>query len=201
MLTLHTRLDRIAAANVVIDGELTLPYELREKSRLRATLNSGEEAAVFMQRGSVLRDGDLLRGDDGRVVRICAAPEATCRVECGDAGTLLRCAFHLGNRHTQVQVAGTVERPFMRIRHDSVLKEMLEGVGATVTNEDAPFEPESGAYGDAGGGHAHGHGHGHAHDPASSHASQPRAWLQSLLAPVPLRQKIHRPSDRDPEPK
>jgi urease accessory protein len=196
MLSLHTRIERSAAADVVVDGELILPYELREKSRLRATLASGEEAAVFMQRGSVLRDGDLLRGDDDRVVRIRAAPEATCRVECADVGTLLRCAFHLGNRHTQVQVAGTAERPYMRIRQDSVLKEMLEGVGATVTNEDAPFEPESGAYGDAGGGH----GHGHEHGPASDAAAHPRAWLQSLLAPVPLRQKIHRPSDRDPEP-
>lgn len=203
MLTLHTRLDRIAAADAAVDGELILPYELREKSRLRATLSSGEEVALFMQRGSVLRDGDLLRGDDGRVVRIGAAPEATCRVECPDAGTLLRCAFHLGNRHTQVQIAGTGEQPFMRIRQDSVLKEMLEGVGATVTNEDAPFEPESGAYGDAGGGHAHGHGHGHSHGHGTvpGNASQPRAWLQSLLAPVPLRQKIHRPSDREPEPK
>jgi urease accessory protein len=202
MLRLHTRLERSAVADVVVDGELTLPYELREKSRLRATLNSGEEVAVFMQRGSVLRNGDLLRGDDGRVVRVWAAPEATCRVECRDAGTLLRCAFHLGNRHTQVQVAGTAEQPFMRIRQDIVLKEMLEGVGATVTSEDAPFEPESGAYGDAGGGHAHGHGHGHdhSHSHPSTEATQPRAWLQSLLAPVPLRQKIHRPSDREAEP-
>jgi urease accessory protein len=199
MLTLHTRIDRASASGIVVDGTLILPYELREKSRLRATLDSGEEVALFMQRGSVLRDGDLLRGDDGRVVRIGAAPEATCRVECPDAATLLRCAFHLGNRHTQVQIAGSGERPFMRIRQDSVLKEMLQGVGAIVTDEQAPFEPESGAYGDAGGGHSHGHGHSHGAAPDES--SQPRAWLQSLLAPVPLRQKIHRPSDREPEPK
>lgn len=166
MLTLTTK---IADAEH-IDGELVLPYELREKSRLRAQLASGEEVAVFTVRGTVLRGGDLLKGDDGRVVRIVAAKESTYAVACDGTRGLLRCAFHLGNRHTQVQVDGCL----LRIRKDTVLKDMLEGLGATVTEEAAPFEPESGAYG----GHHH-HAHGHP------------------LAPVPLRQKIHRPGDTE----
>ena len=172
MLTLHTKVARADA----IAAELVLPYELREKSRLRAALTSGEEVAVFTVRGTVLRDGDLLRGDDGRVVRIVAAAEATYRVACPTPRDLLRCAFHLGNRHTQAQVGDG----FLRIRQDSVLKEMLEGLGATVTAEDAPFEPESGAYG-GGGGHGHHHGDDGGHHP---------------LAPIPLRQRIHRPTDK-----
>lgn len=171
MLTLHTKVDTAET----IDGELVLPYELREKSRLRAQLASGEEAAVFTVRGTVLRDGDLLKGDDGRVVRIVAAKEATYRIDCATPRDLLRCAFHLGNRHTQAQVTGDARNAFLRIRKDTVLKDMLEGLGATVTEEQAPFEPESGAYG---GGHHHGDEHHHP------------------LAPVPLRQKIHRPSDK-----
>lgn len=171
MLTLHSKIDTART----IDGELVLPYELREKSRLRAQLASGEDVAVFTVRGTVLRDGDLLKGDDGRVVKIVAAREATYRVDCSTPRELLRCAFHLGNRHTQAQVAGDPARGFLRIRKDTVLKEMLEGLGASVTEELAPFEPESGAYG---GGHHH---HGDDHHP---------------LAPIPLRQKIHRPSDR-----
>jgi urease accessory protein len=173
MLTLNTKVDHAD----VIGGELVLPYELREKSRLRAQLTSGEDVAVFTVRGTVLRNGDLLRGDDGRVVRIVAAKEATYRVECVTPRDLLRCAFHLGNRHTQAQVAGEAASGFLRIRKDPVLKDMLQGLGATVTEEEAPFEPESGAYG--GGHHHHGDDHGH-----------------HLLAPVPLRQKIHRPSDK-----
>src|SRR6476646_3111677 len=77
MLTLNTKLDRADQ----VDGELILQFELREKSRLRAHLASGEEVAVFTVRGTVLRHGDLLRGDDGRVVRIVAADEATYRVD------------------------------------------------------------------------------------------------------------------------
>lgn len=171
MLTLHTKIETATD----ISGELILPFELREKSRLRAQLSSGEEVAVFTVRGTVLRNGDLLKGDDGRVVRIVAAKESTYRVECETPRTLLRCAFHLGNRHTQAQVAGDGGKGFLRIRKDPVLKEMLEGLGAKVTEELAAFEPESGAYG---GGHHH---HGDDHHP---------------LAPIPLRQKIHRPSDK-----
>ncbi len=165
MLTLHTKL---TAADRV-DDELTLPYELREKSRLRATLASGEEVAVLTVRGTVLRDGDLLKGDDGRIVKVSAAPEATYRVECATPQALLRCAFHLGNRHTQAQVGDG----WLRIRKDAVLKDMLAGLGANVIEEQAPFEPEAGAYGG-------GHHHGDAHHP---------------LAPIPVRQKIHRPGD------
>jgi len=164
MLTLHTK---IASAGAIA-AQLVLPYELREKCRLRATLDSGEDVAVFTVRGTVLRDGDLLTGADGRVVRIVAAPEPVYHVTCADPHALLRCAFHLGNRHTQAQVGDG----FLRIRADPVLKEMLEGLGATVLAQRAAFEPESGAYGG---------GHGHHHDGA--------------LAPIPLRQKIHRPGD------
>ena len=171
MLTLHTKTEHAEK----IDGELVLPYELREKSRQRAQLASGEEVAVFTVRGTVLRDGDLLKGDDGRVVKVKAAPEATYKVSCESPQALLRCAFHLGNRHTQAQVGDG----WLRIRKDTVLKDMLAGLGASVTEEQAPFEPESGAY-SAGFGGGHHHHDGHHHHP---------------LAPIPVRQKIHRPGD------
>ncbi|MES2128484.1 MAG: urease accessory protein UreE [Pseudomonadota bacterium] len=160
MHTLHTKIDHADT----IDDQLVLPYELREKCRLRAQLASGEEVAVFTQRGTVLRDGDLLTGESGQVVQVVAAPEPTYRVACTHAHMLLRCAFHLGNRHTQAQLGDG----FLRIRVDPVLREMLLGLGASVEAEFAPFEPESGAYAVP---------HTHA------------------LAPVPLRQKIHRPGE------
>ncbi len=169
MLTIHTK---IARADTVF-AQLVLPYELREKSRLRAVMSNGEEVAVMTPRGTVMRDGDLLQSDDGRVVQIVAAREPTCRVECESAFALLRCAFHLGNRHTQAQLGDG----YLRIRKDTVLTEMLQGLGAVVVDELACFEPEAGAYG---GGHHHGGDDAHPHNP---------------LAPIPLRQRIHRPSD------
>ena len=166
MLTLHTKLER---ADAVYD-ELVLAYDQREKCRMRARLSSGEDVAIFTVRGTVLRDGDLLTGEDKRVVRVVAAPEPTYVVHCATPHILARCAFHLGNRHTQTQIGDG----FLRIRVDPVLREMVEGLGARVEQQSAAFEPESGAY--SGGGHSH-RDDGH------------------LLAPVPLRQKIHRPGD------
>ena len=169
MFTLHTKLAHAAT----VDDTLVLDYDRREKCRLRVTLASGAEAALFMVRGTVLRDGDLLTGPDNKVVRVVAAREPTYAIRCADALTLVRCAYHLGNRHTPIAIAADL----LRIRVDTVLREMVEGLGAIVTEEDAPFEPEQGAY--SGGGHHHGE-HG---------------GRNALLAPVPLRQKIHRPGD------
>lgn len=166
MLTFHTKIPAAAA----LYGSLVLPWDQREKCRLRAPLASGEEVAIFTVRGSVLRDGDLLTGEHGQVIKVVAALEPTYAVHCDSAHALVRCAYHLGNRHTQVAIGDGV----LRIRADAVLKEMVEGLGARVVAERAVFEPEAGAY--AGGGHAHGHG-------------------GDLLAPVPLRQRIHRPGD------
>ena len=174
MLKLTTRIETAPRT----DGELVLPYELREKSRLRATLTSGEEAALLLPRGTVLRGGDLLAGDDGRVVKIVAAPEAIHRVECHDADEFARCAYHLGNRHTPVQIIGAIDGHYtLRMREDKVLADMLEGLGAHVTLEQVPFEPESGAYfghGRDDGHHHHGNEamHDHAHAPRIHHATK-----------------------------
>lgn len=179
MLTLHTKLPAGADANTApaIHADLVLPLELREKCRLRAMLSNGAEAAVYTVRGTVLRDGDLLTGEDpSLVVRVVAAGEALYHVTCADPQSLLRCAFHLGNRHTQAQVG----IGFLRIRADAVLKDMLLGLGAQVDECRAPFESEAGAYGDGHGGHGHG---------------QSDAYIGGglPLAPIPARQKIHRP--------
>ena len=166
MLNLHTKITGPCDPY----GRLVLTYDQREKCRLRGRLESGEEVAIFTARGTVLRDGDLLTGEDRRVVQVIAALEPTYAVHCASERDLVRCAFHLGNRHTQVQIGAGL----LRIRVDPVLREMVEGLGARVVEETAVFEPESGAY--SGAGHSH-RDDGH------------------LLAPVPLRQKIHRPGD------
>jgi urease accessory protein UreE len=165
MHTFHTKVDNAAH----IAARLVLPYDQREKCRLRARLDDGEEVAIFTVRGTVLRGGDLLTGADGRVVEVVAALEPTYAVRCTSEFALARCAFHLGNRHTQVQIGAGM----LTIRADPVLREMVEGLGATVEEQAAAFEPEQGAYAGA----------SHRHD-------------DHLLAPVPARQKIHRPGDQ-----
>ncbi len=133
------------AAQPACDAELNLPFEMRQKTRLRTTLASGEEIGLFLERGTILRDGECLQADDGRVVRVVAAGEDLFEVRCTSPEALARAAYHLGNRHTPAQIGAG----WLRIAADPVLAEMLRGLGASVTPLRAPFEPEAGAYGGA----------------------------------------------------
>jgi len=139
MLTLRERVATQAGVDVV----LTLPFELRQKSRLATTLADGEPVALMLPRGAVLRGGDCLRADDGRHARIVAADEDVMDACSSDVNTLARVAYHLGNRHAPVEIGDG----FVRFASDTVLATMVEGLGARITALRAPFEPEMGAYG------------------------------------------------------
>jgi urease accessory protein len=142
-------------------ARLVLPFELRQRSRLLASLDSGEEVGLLMPRGTVLRGGDRLQSSDGRLVEVVAAPEELSIVRSADGRQLARAAYHLGNRHIAVQITADS----IRYLKDHVLDDMLRGQGLQVTHEILPFEPEAGAYASSHShGHDHGHSHGHSHD-------------------------------------
>ncbi|MFJ2983302.1 MULTISPECIES: urease accessory protein UreE [unclassified Pseudomonas] len=150
-------LNRRIAESDTITGSVTLDVDSRIKSRLRVTLDDGREAGLMLERGHLLRGGELLADASGsQVVRVLAAPEAVSTVRCSDPHLLARAAYHLGNRHVPLQI----EPGLLRYQHDYVLDDMLRGLGLTVEAEQAPFEPEAGAYQSA----PHGHSHGHAND-------------------------------------
>jgi urease accessory protein len=142
------------------DATLTLPLHERIKCRLRVTLDNGRDAGVFLARGATLKDGDLLRSEDGYRVRIRAAAETLSCVRSADPHLLARACYHLGNRHVSIQI----EPDRVCYPHDHVLDDMLRGFGMTVEVLQAAFEPEPGAYGgSAAQGYAHHHHHDHAH--------------------------------------
>lgn len=128
---------------------LTLPWEQRVKSRQRVVLDNGREAGVFLPRGGVLNHGDILVSEDDMLVQVCAAEEKISTVLCDNPLVMARACYHLGNRHAEIEIA------LGRIRYlqDSVLDTMMRGFGLEVVIEQAPFEPEAGAYA---GGHHHG---------------------------------------------
>jgi urease accessory protein len=164
-----------SSASVTRGLSLTLPFQDRQRSRLRVELSNGQEALLLMPRGSVLRGGDRLALSDGRVVLVLAAPEQVSTVRTSEAQALARAAYHLGNRHIPLEVG----EGLVRYLHDHVLDGMVRALGLVVVVEQAPFEPESGAYGRRGHAHGHsqeegsgasGHGHGHAYDTPGPHA-------------------------------
>ena len=144
MLTIQSRTE----SRDRFDVELVLPFELRQKCRLRTQSTTGEEVGLFLSRGEILRNGDFLQADDGRCVKVTAKPEKVLQIGCADALQLTRVAYHLGNRHVPLQIG----QGWLRIANDYVLRQMVEGLGGVVVAMEAPFEPESGAYGS---GHMH----------------------------------------------
>ena len=129
---------------------LILPFAERSKSRLRAVLDDGEEVAVFLPRGTVLRGGDVLVTAAGGHIAVEAAPEALLEVRAASPLALMRAAYHLGNRHIPVEIGPG----YLRLEYDPVLADMLRRLGVDTRGAELPFEPEAGAYG---GGHRHGH--------------------------------------------
>ncbi len=147
MIELTQKLTETATA----EATLTLPLESRVKSRLHAELDDGREVGLFLERGIALKHGDLLSSNDGVIVEIIAGNETVSTVRCTDPLLLARASYHLGNRHVALQI----NPGQLRYLHDHVLDDMLIGLGLEVTVEQAPFEPESGAYGSAGSHHHH----------------------------------------------
>jgi urease accessory protein len=155
VLKINLRLDKATDHPRLAERRLRLPFGERSKSRLRAVLDNGEEAGLFLERGTILRNGDLLLADDGRVVEVEADCESVSTVHTDDPLLLARACYHLGNRHVALQI-GT---GWLRYQHDHVLDDMLRGFGLAVRVELAPFEPEGGAYVS----HAHATSHTHSH--------------------------------------
>lgn len=135
---------------------VALAYDERKRSRLKVTLASGSEAGIFLERGDRLHGGDKLAAEDGSaVVEILAAPEKLIEALADSPLLFARAAYHLGNRHVPVQILPNDSGGKLRFQTDHVLAEMVRGLGCTTCQTDAPFQPESGAYG-AHGGHRHG---------------------------------------------
>ena len=161
------------ASQVDIYDTLTLPYDLRIRGRLKTTTDNNRDVGLFLNRGPVLRHGDLLQASSGEVIRIYAADEPVTTAYIEDALALGRLCYHLGNRHLTLAVGSDADgRHWVRFLPDYVLEELATLLGATVTHHQAPFDPESGAYAQAGREHSHGHSHSHStsHSHAHSHA-------------------------------
>lgn len=145
------RIEKLLETQVEHQATLSLPIDQRTKSRLKVTLDDGQLAGLFLPRGKVLRDGDLLQSTEGLVVLVRAAPESVSTVHSDDSLALARVSYHLGNRHVPLQISTT----WVRYQHDHVLDEMVAGLGLEVHIEQAPFEPEAGAYKSAANSHHH----------------------------------------------
>jgi urease accessory protein len=140
---------------------VVLDFDDRHRRRIAMTGVRGLEFLLDLPDAIMLRGGDALLLEDGRLVEVVSAPETLLEIRCADTHQLVRMAWHLGNRHLPTQILGLK----LRIRKDHVIEEMVKGLGAKVLEIQSPFDPEGGAYA----AHVATHGHDHHHDHAHSH--------------------------------
>ena len=156
------RADKVIAAGAW-SGEpadsVVLDFDERYRRRFVMTGVSGLAFLLDLPETAMLRGGDGLRLEDGRIVEVVAAPEPLAEIRATDAAALTRVAWHIGNRHLPAAISA--ER--LLIRRDHVIEEMVRGLGGCVRHVTEPFEPEGGAY-----------SHGHAHATACFEAVRPR---------------------------
>ena len=164
-----------------------LDWDVRQKSRFDAIDSFCRELGVFLQRGTLVRGGDVLVAEDGSMIKVIAAPQTVLRITActthGSPFDLTRGAYHLGNRHVPIEL----KPDHLKIEPDHVLADLLRSMHLTVSEVSEAFEPEGGAY--QAGGHSHNevkavipiavkphvhgpdcnHGHDHAHDDENGH--------------------------------
>ena len=156
---------------------VVLDYDERYRRRFAMTGVRGLGFLLDLAEAVMLRAGDGLKLEDGRVVEVVAAPEPLAEIRAADSAALTRVAWHFGNRHLPTELT----KRSLRIRRDAVIEDMARGLGATIVAIEAPFNPEGGAYvraagsqdhdhdhdhrrGDHDHDHHHGHDHGHEHE-------------------------------------
>lgn len=140
----------------------TLDETARHRRRVKLISDKGRAFLLDLPEAVLLADGDAVQLEDGMLIAVKAKPERlyVVRPRSGLPADLARLAWHIGNRH----LAANIGADTILVREDHVIRTMLEGLGAVVTEVEAPFHPESGAYGQ-GGSHVHdGQRHGHDHD-------------------------------------
>jgi len=163
----------LAAALLKRAPSVELDWDTRCKSRFDATDSSGRALGVFLQRGQVVRGGDVLVAEDGSLVRVIAKAQPVLVVRhCNEHGSpfdLLRAAYHLGDRHVPLEL----QPDHLKLEPDHALANLLRHQHLIVSEAQAAFEPESGADAAGARGHAHahddGHAHGHDHDHGHGH--------------------------------
>ncbi len=136
---------------------VVLDADERHRRRIVLTGEHGTKFLLDLDRAVALKDGDGLVLEDGSIVAVAGRPEPLVEIEAQSPLELVRLAWHLGNRHTQVEIVGGK----LRMCRDHVLESMVAGLGGKLTPIEAPFEPEAGAHGHAQGEHAHDDHHDH----------------------------------------
>ena len=158
MLEVFERLDH---THDEIADSITLDQDTRKKARIKGVTDKGQDVGIFVERGQPLLVGEILKSECGVLMEVKGEKEPVSTAIATGWLTFSKVCYHLGNRHTVLQVGEL----WVRFKPDHVLEELAQDYGLSIDKTPAIFEPENGAYGKRGG-HSHGdesHSHGHEH--------------------------------------
>ena len=139
MLQITTRLSHV---HFTPGDSVTLDFDTRQKARIKTVTDKGSSAGIFIERGKPLQINEVLKSDCGQHIQVLGATEAVTTASCDDWLVFAKACYHLGNRHTKLQIG---ER-WLRFKPDHVLEELMLHFGLQLNHEPAVFEPENGAY-------------------------------------------------------
>ena len=136
--------ERISAQ--VTENCLLLPLSAKERTQLRgkrSTLDGIDVILNLPRGGGRLMPGEVLKSADSQVfVIIEAAHEDVIRITSENRLKLLKAAYHLGNRHVEIEL----HEKELYLLSDVVMQKMLERQGFLIESLKRPFSPEIGAY-------------------------------------------------------
>ncbi|UDL94245.1 urease accessory protein UreE [Lichenihabitans sp. PAMC28606] len=141
---------------------VVLDFADRNRPGLKTSGVRGLAIEFDLPEAIMLRGGDALVLDDGRLVDVVAAPEQLIELRSRTPGDLVRAALQIGSRHLAAQVLPNG----IRLRPDAAIETVLAALGVKITSIETSFDPEGGAYAASAHDHDHHdhdhHGHDHA---------------------------------------
>ena len=123
--------------------KLTLSSDERRILRGKRLTDCDQEIILQLPRKGKLNDGDILATNKSNFyVEIIAKTENLIEISSKSKLELIKTAYHLGNRHVDVEIKGDI----LLTKSDYVIKNMLLNFKVDVKNTKKKFFPERGAH-------------------------------------------------------
>ena len=102
-----------------------------------------QEIILQLPRKGKLNDGDILSTNKSNFyIEIIAKKETLIEISSNSKIELIKTAYHLGNRHVEVEI----NEDILLTKGDYVIENMLKNFNVDIVNTEKKFFPERGAH-------------------------------------------------------
>ena len=123
--------------------KLTLSSDERRILRGKRLTDCDQEIILQLPREGKLNDGDiLLTNESNFYINIIAKTEFLIEISSKSKNELIKTAYHLGNRHVDVEIKGDI----LLTKSDHIIENMLKNFNVDIVNTQKKFFPERGAH-------------------------------------------------------